>query len=264
MTYAKKRFGQHFLTQPNTIAKIINAFACQPNEPLLEIGPGRGALTKPLLQAGHPVTAIEIDRDVIAYLQSTLSQYPLDIIAQDILKVDLASIIPTGHSMKVIGNLPYNISTPILFHLLESQAHITSMIFMLQKEVVDRLAATPGNKHYGRLSVMVQRACRVEALFDIPPTAFSPPPKVMSTMVRLSPYHDQSPYPALLSTPLFADVVRLAFGQRRKTLRNALKTLINDEQWSQCHIDASERAENLSIKDFIDLSNYCHQTQETS
>lgn len=258
MTTAKKRFGQHFLNQPSIIQKIIENFALKPKEPVIEIGPGQGALTKPLLAAMHPVIAIEIDRDMIEYLESNFSSQinsgQLKIIKQDVLTTDPNQLCQEHLCNKIVGNLPYNISTPILFHLLEAN-NIKEMTFMLQKEVVTRIAANPNCKEYGRLSVMVQQACRVESLFDIKPSCFTPPPKVMSSIVKLIPYGDHNPYIPIHNYKNFADTVRFGFGQRRKTLRNAMKALIPPELWQDIPIDPQLRAENLSINDFINISN---------
>lgn len=253
---AKKHFGQHFLVQPNTIRQIINACQLDPNEPVVEIGPGLGALTGPLLADGHTVTAIEIDRDAKEALREKFNQQALTIISADILKTPLRSL-DLAPPLKVIGNLPYNISTPILFHLLDNPSLIKDMTFMLQKEVVDRICAEPNSKTYGRLSVMVQQACQVQSLFDIPPSAFAPPPKVMSSIMRLKPYINKSPYEPLLDRQHFALLVRDAFNQRRKTLRNALKLIVNADVWEACNIDPQCRAENLSVSDFVNLSNTC-------
>jgi 16S rRNA (adenine1518-N6/adenine1519-N6)-dimethyltransferase len=256
MTQTKKRFGQHFLSQPNTISKIIYSFNLAEGEPLIEIGPGMGAMTKPLLENGHPMTVIEIDRDLIAKLKEIFANNNLTIIEQDVLKVDITKVCEKAACHKIVGNLPYNISTPILFHLLNFNESIDEMVFMLQKEVVDRICASNSCKNYGRLSVMIQQSCVVEALFDVSPQCFSPPPKVMSSMIRLIPYtKDNNPFDKVKNYENFSKIVRLSFGQRRKTLRNALKNELNEQNFLECGIDPQSRAEKLEVNDFIKLSN---------
>ena len=256
MIQARKRFGQNFLHDRHIIHKIITAIAPATHAHIVEIGPGRGALTYPLLESAKQLTAIEIDRDLIAQLREKAPK--LHLIEGDVLKVDFSlipqslcdsSLIQGSEKLTIVGNLPYNISTPLLFHLLEFREHIEAMFFMLQKEVVLRMAAEPNSKDYGRLSVMIQYFCEVDPLFLVPPGAFTPAPQVDSMIVRLKPYA-LSPYGAILDFKHFENIVRLAFNQRRKTLRNALKSLalsIPDEY-------AYKRAEELSVQDFVDLA----------
>ncbi len=221
----KKRFGQHFLHDANVLARIVQAIAPKAGDRVVEIGPGDGALTLPLLRALGRLTVIELDRDLIPRLQAAAEGVgELDIVNADVLSVDLRRIAD-GAPLRVVGNLPYNISSPILFHCIEQLDAIRDMHFMLQKEVVERMAAAPGSKVYGRLSVMLQLACRVEPLIEVPPAAFRPPPKVDSAVVRLLP---RAPHERHDADPAMVErVVRAAFGQRRKTLSNALHGVLS-------------------------------------
>jgi 16S rRNA (adenine1518-N6/adenine1519-N6)-dimethyltransferase len=251
---ARKRFGQNFLHDAHVIRKILHAIAPQADQRLLEIGPGQGALTIPLVNSGATLDVVELDRDLAGWLQNHFAdceRFTLHV--GDVLKFDLHTLTQEPRSIRVIGNLPYNISTPCLFHLLESEALIDDMTFMLQKEVVQRLAATPDDDEYGRLSVMVQYFCSVEHLFDVPPGAFKPAPKVTSAIVRLRP-HRHTKVQAV-DTVLLREVVRTAFSQRRKTLRNCLKPLIVDLDAQALPVDLSLRPENLSVADYVNLSN---------
>ncbi|MBU0500141.1 MAG: 16S rRNA (adenine(1518)-N(6)/adenine(1519)-N(6))-dimethyltransferase RsmA [Gammaproteobacteria bacterium] len=249
----RKRFGQNFLQDPGIINQIVVAVAPRPGDRLVEIGPGQGAITKELLKAAGSLQAIELDRDLIGPLASLCAPFgDLSIHSADALRFDFSTLAGDG-KLRVVGNLPYNISTPLLFHLLEQKAVIADMHFMLQREVVERMAADPGGKDYGRLSVMLQAWCRVTHLFDIGPGAFNPPPKVHSAFVRLTPYLEQ-PHP-IQDRGRFAQVVTTAFGQRRKTLRNALKLILRAEQIAACGIDPGARAETLSVADFVRLAN---------
>jgi 16S rRNA (adenine1518-N6/adenine1519-N6)-dimethyltransferase len=246
----RKRFGQHFLHDQAIIQRIIAAVAPQQSQHLVEIGPGLGALTFPLLQTINSLDVIEIDRDLIAELQAH-AQAKLIIHQQDALKFDFATLATRG-SLRVVGNLPYNISTPLIFHLLSYAAVITDMHFMLQKEVVDRMVAAADSDDYGRLSVMVQYHCQVESLFDVPPESFTPPPKVNSSVIRLIPY-TTLPFPAK-NYDQFAALVKQAFSQRRKTLRNSLKKMIDEAGWQQANIDPQARPEQLTVEDFVRLT----------
>ncbi|GAB2587527.1 16S rRNA (adenine(1518)-N(6)/adenine(1519)-N(6))-dimethyltransferase RsmA [Dyella jejuensis] len=251
----KKSFGQHFLHERRYIERIVSAVAPGPDDFLVEIGPGEGALTFPLLAAAGRLTAIELDTDLIPNLQSRAASIgELAIVHADVLTVDFTAMAhQQGVSrLRIAGNLPYYISSPILFHCVDHAAAIADMHFMLQKEVVDRMAAEPGSKVYGRLSVMLQLACRVEPLFDVPPGAFRPPPKVDSSVVRLIPLssdarHDADP------VRLHA-VVKAAFAQRRKTLGNALKQLLDADAIRRADIDPKARAETLAPADFVRLA----------
>lgn len=256
---ARKRFGQNFLHDPGIIQRIIDAIHPMPGQLIVEIGPGQAALTEYLVASGARVNAIELDRDLADWLEphfADASNFKLH--RSDILKFDLSNLLDDSSddpdtAMRVIGNLPYNISTPCLFHLLKYADRIEDMVFMLQKEVVQRLAAEPGSGQYGRLSVMIQYHCQVDALFDVPPGAFNPPPKVTSAIVRLRP-RQQIEQPAQ-DTAMFQSVVREAFSQRRKTLRNCLKLLLKQHPDVDIPIDLSRRAETLSISEFVQLSN---------
>ena len=249
----RKRFGQNFLHDPIVIRKIIDAIAPQPGDHLVEIGPGQAALTIPLLEKTERMDAIEIDRDLIPIVQERCAAHgDLTLHNVDALKFDFHKLHTDERPLRVVGNLPYNISTPILFHLLESREVIADMHFMLQKEVVERMAAGPGSKIYGRLSVMLQAWCEVTRLFDIGPGAFNPPPKVDSSIVRLVPRPDADV--GIVDPVRFANLVRLAFAQRRKTLRNNLKTLMDATQIEALGIDPGARPETLSVEDFKRLA----------
>jgi 16S rRNA (adenine1518-N6/adenine1519-N6)-dimethyltransferase len=251
---ARKRFGQNFLVDNNIIEKIVSAIAPNSSQNLIEIGPGQGAITGPVLEKCPRLNVIELDRDLIPLLQKKFHQYPeLHIHQGDALKTDFSQFYREGKPLRIIGNLPYNISTPLMFHLLSFSGQIRDMYFMLQKEVVTRLAAMPGDKNYGRLSIMVQYYCQVEPLFQVPPTAFRPAPKVESAIVRLLPY-PEPPYPTD-DLQLLSRLVRACFQQRRKTMRNTLKHMLNAEQLEQLGIDLTRRPETLSVEDFVVLSN---------
>ncbi len=249
---AKKRFGQNFLTDQAIIASLIDAISPQSNDLLVEIGPGLGALTKPLLNKIDHLHVVEIDRDIVSWMQKEYLNNSITIHNVDALKYDFTSI---GEHLRVTGNLPYNISTPILFHLLDNLPCITDMHFMLQKEVVERMVALPSTPAYGRLSVMLQYHLHMEYLITVPPEAFEPAPKVESAFVRCVP-HNTLPFIAK-DTALFAKIVMAAFGQRRKTIRNTLKDFLNDADFAQLSLNPQLRAENLSVKSFVEISNYC-------
>lgn len=250
---AKKHLGQHFLHERGIVEKIVQAVDPRPGDRLVEIGPGQGAITFPLLQRHGALTAIEFDRDLIAPLtEAARAHGALTIVAGDVLRVDFTALA-TGGPVRLVGNLPYNLSSPILFHALDHAAAIRDMHFMLQREVVERMAADPGSKVYGRLSVMLQAYCDVTPLFRVPPGAFRPPPKVDSTVVRLVP---RDPATIGIQDPRrFADVVRAAFGQRRKTLRNALSGTCDADAILAAGIDPQTRAEQLAVGDFVRLAN---------
>ncbi len=250
---ARKRFGQNFLHDAGVIHRILRAIHAREGERMLEIGPGQGALTEGLLNSGAQLDVIELDRDLIPILNGMFAAEPRFRLHQgDALKFDFASLQPAPHSLRVVGNLPYNISTPLIFHLLDNAALIRDMHFMLQKEVVERLAAEPGGGDWGRLSIMVQYHCRVEHLFNVGPGAFNPPPKVDSAIVRLVP-HEVLPHPAK-NHRLLERVVREAFNQRRKTLRNTLKKLLPAEAIEAAGVDGSLRPEQLDLAAFVRLA----------
>jgi 16S rRNA (adenine1518-N6/adenine1519-N6)-dimethyltransferase len=251
----KKSFGQHFLHEKRYIESIVSAISPKPADVVIEIGPGEGALTLPLLAAAGKLTAIELDTDLIPDLKAraaTVGQ--LEVIHADVLKVDFTALARERgvDKLRVAGNLPYYISSPILFHCVEHASAIEDMHFMLQKEVVDRMAAEPGSKVYGRLSVMLQLVCRIEPLFEVPPGAFRPPPKVDSAVVRMVPLPPER-LPQADPARLYA-VVKAAFAQRRKTLSNALKQVMDAEAIRSADVDPKARAEALSPADFVRLA----------
>jgi 16S rRNA (adenine1518-N6/adenine1519-N6)-dimethyltransferase len=249
---ARKRFGQHFLHDQNVIARIVDAIAPQPGDVLVEIGPGLGALTRPLLERAGTLEVIELDRDVIPHLREACAGAgTLTVHSADVLDFDLRAFA-AGRRLRICGNLPYNISTPLLFHLLEARDVIHDMTFMLQKEVVMRMAAQPDTGDYGRLTVMLSAFCQSTRLFDVGPGAFRPPPKVDSSIVRVIP-HETQPFD-VPDTARFAAVVAAAFGQRRKTLRNSLSNLVDAAGFAACSIDPSRRAETLSPAEFAALA----------
>lgn len=248
---ARKRFGQNFLRDPNTIRRIVAAIGPKPGEHLVEIGPGLGALTEPLIEAAGQLTAIELDRDLAARLRQRFPAERLRLIEADALRFDFATL---PAPLRVVGNLPYNVSTPLLFHLAEYADRIADMTFMLQKEVVERMAAAPDSAAYGRLSVMLQQRFAVRKCFDVPPGAFVPTPKVTSSIVRLTPLPEGTH--TLEDPERFSRLVAAAFNQRRKTLRNALKASIPDlALFVQAGIDPNARAETLAVEDFVRLAN---------
>ena len=256
---ARKRFGQNFLIDTAIIDRIIQSINPQPDDRLVEIGPGLGALTCPLLSIAKKLDVIELDRDIIPLLKKNCSDKgQLTIHNQDVLRFDFQSLIQNSEKLKIIGNLPYNISTPIIFHLVNYTSIISDMYFMLQKEVVKRLAATPGNSEYGRLSVMTQFHFNVTPLFLVPPESFDPRPKVESAIVRLRP-HDTLPV-TVPDKQAFDDLVKQAFSQKRKTLKNTLKTHCSVDQLKAANIQPGQRAEELSLKQFADLCTILHQS----
>lgn len=246
----RKRFGQHFLTDPSIIQACVAAIRPQASDSMVEIGPGLGALTRPLLSTLHHLHVVEIDRDIVAWMREYYPVGQITIHDVDALQFDFASL---GSRIRVVGNLPYNISTPLLFHLLENVDSIIDMHFMLQKEVVERMVAPPSSSAYGRLSVMLQYRLHLESLFTVPPEAFDPPPRVESAFVRAIP-HTTLPHPAR-DEKLLAKVVTTAFAQRRKTLRNTLKGLLDDAGFAALGIDPQLRAENLGVAEFVAIAN---------
>ena len=249
----RKRFGQHFLHDQRVIGKILAAIAPQPGQRLVEIGPGLGAITLPLLERCGALTVVELDRDVIPLLQeSAAGKGALTVIQADALETDISALAPAGTKLRLVGNLPYNISTPLLFHFLEHATRVADMHFMLQKEVVDRMAAKPGGKEYGRLTVMLAAHCKVEPLFNIGSGAFRPPPKVESSFVRLTP-HVTAPFP-IPDRKRYAALVTQAFSHRRKTLKNALTGLVDETGIRAAGIDPKARPETLSAADYARLA----------
>jgi 16S rRNA (adenine1518-N6/adenine1519-N6)-dimethyltransferase len=250
----RKRFGQHFLHDPGILQRLVHSIAPQAGEHLVEIGPGQGALTCLLLPVVGEMDAVELDRDLISILSANCADLgKLHIHSADALKFDFSPLASDGRLLRIVGNLPYNISTPLIFHLLEQAAVIQDMTFMLQQEVVKRMAAQPGGGVYGRLSIMVQYRCQVEDLFNVPPEAFRPPPKVHSSVVRLTPYKTL-PNPAR-NENLLLQIVSQAFSQRRKTIRNSLKKWFTADELQALNIDPGLRPENLEVADYVRLSN---------
>ena len=247
---ARKRFGQHFLTDGLVLAAIVDTIAPKPGEALVEIGPGLGAMTDPLVARCHTLTVIELDRD----LALRLRQRPeLKVIEADVLKVDFAALAQAqGQKLRVVGNLPYNISTPILFHLLGAVDQVVDQHFMLQKEVVERMAASPGTKDYGRLSVMLQWRYDIESVLEVPPEAFDPPPRVDSAVVRMQPL---PPRPDV-DAALLGELVKVAFSQRRKVLRNTLGHWLEQRGFAGS-FDLQRRAEEVSVGDYLALTVAC-------
>ena len=252
----RKRFGQNFLVDQTVIQRIVRAIAPRPQDALVEIGPGLGALTEQVLaHLSRPLHAIEIDRDLAARLRARFSSAQLTLFEADALHFDFRQL---PAPLRVIGNLPYNISTPLLFHLAECAEHLQDLTFMLQKEVVDRICATPETPaDNGRLAIMLQLRFACAHLFDVPPEAFDPPPKVHSAIVRLTPLPANRPRPR--DATLFAQLVTAAFSQRRKTLRNTLAPFLSADALTACGIDPSTRAERLSVTDFIRLADCAAQ-----
>lgn len=256
---ARKRFGQNFLHDQFVINDIVDAINPQPSDNLVEIGPGLAALTEPVVERAGKLTVVELDRDLADRLeQHPFLQSKLTVFRGDALKTDFRQFA-SEQPIRVFGNLPYNISTPLIFHLLEHLEVVEDMHFMLQKEVVERLAAEPNSKAYGRISVAIQQACAVEPVLMVPPGAFTPPPKVESAVVRLVP-HKTSPYPVNDRKALHK-ICLIAFNQRRKTIRNNLKQIMNDEQLEALGIDPGARPETLSVADYCRLANWYSEQQ---
>jgi 16S rRNA (adenine1518-N6/adenine1519-N6)-dimethyltransferase len=247
---ARRRFGQHFLTDGVVIDAIVAAIDPRPGEALVEIGPGLGAMTDPLVARCGRLTVIELDRDLAARLRR---RPELDVVEADVLTVDLAALSQRlGQPLRVVGNLPYNISTPILFHLLDAVDRVVDQHFMLQKEVVDRMAAVPGSKAYGRLSVMLQWRYDIESVLEVPPEAFEPPPRVDSAVVRMLPL----PAPAGVDAALLGELVTVAFSQRRKLLRHTLGRWL-EQRGQPAAFDLQRRAEEVPVQQYLDLAQAC-------
>jgi len=257
---ARKRFGQNFLHDQGIIRHIVACIRPKADQKIVEIGPGLGAITEHLLATTGHLDVVELDRDLLPHLRISFASYGknLRIHEADALKFDFASLSTDAELLRIVGNLPYNISTPLIFHLLSYTNLIADMHFMLQKEVVLRLAAGAGTNNYGRLSIMAQYFCRVDSLFEVPPEAFDPRPKVDSAIVRMAPY-TELPHTAL-DFNHFEQLVKSAFSQRRKTLRNNLKGIASDEQLQSLGIDPSIRSERLTVSEFVAISNLLTQT----
>ena len=248
---ARKRFGQNFLTDPNIIRKIVDAIRPQVGETMVEIGPGLGAMTAPIVERLGHLNVVEIDRDLIARLKQNYPPEQLSIHEGDALAFDFSTL---GPDLRVVGNLPYNISTPLLFHLADFADGVRDMHFMLQKEVVMRMVAEPDTPDYGRLSVMLQVRFAMARLFDVPPGAFRPEPKVTSSIVRMLPLPADRLRPQ--DETLFARIVAAAFGQRRKTLRNTLREFLDKEDFDVLGIDPGQRGEKLTVEQFVVMANH--------
>ncbi|WP_456373654.1 16S rRNA (adenine(1518)-N(6)/adenine(1519)-N(6))-dimethyltransferase RsmA [Thiolapillus sp.] len=260
---ARKRFGQNFLHDPGIIERIVQAIAPATDDHLVEIGPGQGAITERLLSQAKCLDAVELDRDLVRLLEKKYARHAhFHLHSADALKFNFCQLARNDEKLRVVGNLPYNISTPLLFHLLDNSQCIRDMHFMLQKEVVERMVAGPGSKIYGRLSVMLQIRCRVQMLFPIGPGAFQPPPRVDSAFVRLIPY--QRPLHQVTDMSVFSLLVTRAFSQRRKTLRNTLKDLVPPTVMENCGIDPGNRAEQLQLADFACLGREISERQKSS
>ncbi|MFC3033459.1 16S rRNA (adenine(1518)-N(6)/adenine(1519)-N(6))-dimethyltransferase RsmA [Pseudoalteromonas fenneropenaei] len=257
---ARKRFGQNFLNDAMIIDKIVTAIDPKPQDNLVEIGPGLGAITEPVAALSGHLTVVELDMD----LAERLTQHPflaskLTVHQGDAMKFDFSSLIKEGEKLKIFGNLPYNVSTPLLFHLFEFVDNVEHMHFMLQKEVVNRMVASPGSKAFGRLSVMTQYYCYAMPVIEVPPTCFKPAPKVDSAVVRLMPKPAEQR--SAKCTKLLNTVCLEAFNQRRKTLRNSLSNLLTEAEIAGLGIDAGLRAENLSLNQFIEIANFIYDKQ---
>ncbi|MXS83617.1 16S rRNA (adenine(1518)-N(6)/adenine(1519)-N(6))-dimethyltransferase RsmA [Nitrosomonas oligotropha] len=247
----RKRFGQNFLVDQHIIAQIVAEIYPQKSDRIIEIGPGLGALTRPLLQALDHLHVIEIDRDIVSKLNQAFTQEELTIHSADALKFDFSAL---GSKLRIVGNLPYNISTPLLFHLSQFSEHILDMHFMLQKEVVDRMVGSPATADYGRLSVMLQYRFDMEYVFSVPAESFRPVPKVESAIVRMIPRDSSARI--VKDEALFSQIVTAAFSQRRKTLRNTLQQHLTASDFSALGIDPGLRAENLSVEEFAAIANF--------
>ena len=251
---ARKRFGQNFLRDQGVIDRIIDAIHPQPLDNMVEIGPGQGALTGLLVDSGCQLNVVELDRDLIPSLQAAFGESSnFSLHSADALKFDYSQLSSPEQSLRIVGNLPYNISTPLIFKLLENAPLIRDMHFMLQLEVVNRLAASPGNKSWGRLGIMAQYHCDIESLFEVPPSAFSPAPKVQSAIVRLQP-REKSLWPPC-DEAVLRKLVQAAFAQRRKTLRNNLKGILDSDALESLGIDPGARSETLELGQFVAMAN---------
>lgn len=251
---ARKRFGQNFLIDHGIIRDIVRAVHPHKDDQIVEIGPGKGAITQLLADSCDNISVIELDRDLVPWLKVKFEKHPnFQLFQADALAFDFAQLINNDRPLRIVGNLPYNISTPLIFHLLTYSTQVRDMHFMLQKEVVKRMAAKPGDSAYGRLGIMVQYYCAVENLFEVPPTAFDPAPKVDSAIVRLVP-HAQLPFVAN-NIKTLETLVNVAFQQRRKTLRNSLKQLLTAEQLESLPVDMTLRPEDISLQEYVAISN---------
>ncbi len=250
----RRRFGQNFLVDPHYVERIVDAISPQPGDQLVEIGPGLAALTRSLIERAHHITAVEIDRDLAARLATDFPPERLTLIVADALAFDFSTLQP---ALRIVGNLPYNISSPLLFHIAQYEARVRDVHVMLQREVVARMTAQPATPDYGRLSVMLQVRFAITRLFTVPPGAFRPIPKIDSALARLVPLRDAKPL--IADEALFARIVAAAFGQRRKTLRNALSGICDEPALRGAGIDPGARGETLAVTDFVRLGNRLSQ-----
>lgn len=259
---ARKRFGQNFLTDQSVIDDIVAAIDPQPGQHLVEIGPGRAALTLPLLKSSDQLDVVELDRDLVPLLQARLAAYPhLTIHEADALSFDYRNLVNAQEKLRIIGNLPYNITTPLLFHLLDQAECIEDMCFMLQREVVERICAEPGSKRYGRLSIMVQYQCQAEMLFIVPPEAFEPIPKVESAIIYLRPLSNFIGGEICIKS--LGKLVTQAFSQRRKTIANTLKNMVTREMLEAEGIELDQRPETISVSQYVALTGAWLKVQKT-
>ena len=258
---ARRRFGQNFLHDAHVIGRIADAIDPRPGQHIVEIGPGLAAMTGPLIERAGHITAVEIDRDLAQRLRERFGPEQLELVQSDALELDWTALaLRAGGELRVVGNLPYNISTPLLFALMPAAAHVRDQHFMLQREVVERMAAPPGGKQYGRLSVMLQFRYRIDRLFNVAPGSFRPAPKVQSSIVRMVPL-PQAELPDV-AQEVFARVVTAAFSQRRKTLRNALGLLLTEQQIAAANVDPGARAETLGVGAFVQLAQVLQRNGE--
>jgi 16S rRNA (adenine1518-N6/adenine1519-N6)-dimethyltransferase len=255
---ARKRFGQNFLQDQGVIRRIVRGISPRASDHMVEIGPGLGALTEVILDEAGALDAIELDRDLLPILRAKFFNFgeKFRIFEADAMKFDFSSLQQDERPLRIVGNLPYNISTQLIFHLLQHATCVQDMHFMLQKEVVDRLAAKPGEKLYGRLGIMAQYYCQIEPLFIVPPEAFDPVPKVDSAIVRLMPYKEKPHVAKCLKT--LENVVRTSFSMRRKTLRNNLKGIVEAQELENLGINPTRRPETLSLVEFISIADHLH------
>lgn len=260
---ARKRFGQNFLHDDYIIDSIVAAIAPKEDDNIVEIGPGLGALTEPVARKVNKLNVVELDRDLAARLeQHPILRDKLNITQADAMRFDFAQLAQQDKPLRVFGNLPYNISTPLMFHLFEYADVISDMHFMLQKEVVNRLCAGPNNKAYGRLSVMAQYYCNVIPVLEVPPAAFKPAPKVDSAVVRLEPYN--TPPFVAKSVKVLNQVCSMAFNQRRKTIRNGWRDILTAEEITNLGVDISKRAENITVEEYVTVANYLYERDQES
>jgi len=260
---ARKRFGQNFLHDYGVINDIISMINAQCSDHIVEIGPGKGALTRELVRQCRIMDIIELDRDLVTLLDAQFGHLTgMTIHSGDALNINYSELAQSGEKLRIVGNLPYNVSTPLLFHLMEHASNIHDMHFMLQNEVVNRLCALPGSKIYGKLSIMMQYYCRAEKLFEVGAENFSPQPKVSSAIVRLAPYNH--PHAQVDNFTIFKKLITQAFSQRRKTLRNSIRLFLSEDELRSLDVDPEARPETLTVREFAQLSNLCNANRTKS